>query len=147
MNDLNIAIFLGRSTGLVKVKKFNNRYRYSFTVALNYTNKKSGAKHANFVPITIWSDYDDAAILKLKKGQLINIKGRINVRSYTDNDQKRWMTEVIADEYRLLEKSEENQALKVLEKDMDSNQEIMAEIEQMQNEKMDMLEPSSGKKK
>lgn len=76
----------------------------NFTLAVNrsFTNQK-GAKEADFIPIVVWNKAAENCAQYLAKGQQTAVEGRLQVRSYEDNDkQRRWITEVIAERVEFL---------------------------------------------
>lgn len=75
------------------------------TIAVNrhYRNQR-GEIDADFVQCTLWRKNAENTALYCKKGSLIGITGRIQTRSYENQDQKRiYVTEVIAESIRFLD--------------------------------------------
>jgi single-strand DNA-binding protein len=61
---------------------------------------------ADFVDIIAWQRLAEVCGEYLKKGQLVLVEGRIQVRSFEDQTgQRRWVTEVVARNMQMLEKS------------------------------------------
>ena len=133
MNDINIAIFLGRATKDIEVKKFKDRYRFSTSLALNYNNPR-GNKVVNFVPIIMWSSEENHDIADLKKGDLVNTKGWINVRSYEVDNTKRWITEMVAEEVRIITTDDDAKAIKDLTSILDQYKDLITQIDESQDE-------------
>jgi single-strand DNA-binding protein len=74
----------------------------SFTVAIN---RKYNREETDFIPIVVWSKQAEHCANYLGKGRLVAVEGRLQVRTYEAKDgQKRWVTEVIADDVRFLDK-------------------------------------------
>lgn len=60
-------------------------------------------KKTAFIPIVVWKAQAENCSNYLSKGKLAAIKGYIDIRSYDGQDrQRRWVTEVIADNVRFL---------------------------------------------
>lgn len=77
----------------------------SFTLAVerSFTNQQ-GEKEADFIPIVAWRKLAETCGKYLAKGRLVAVVGRIQTRNYEDkNGQKRYVTEIIADEVQFLE--------------------------------------------
>lgn len=102
---LNRTILIGRLTR-------DPELRYSppgvavcgFTLAVDRNNKE---KEADFIPIVTFKQTAEACANYLKKGRLAAIEGRIQTRNYENNEGRRiYVTEVLADNVRFLEKAE-----------------------------------------
>jgi len=79
----------------------------TFVVAVDRMKKKDGTKEADFIPVVSWNKTAELVVQYTKKGSLIGISGRIQVRNYEAKDgTKRYVTEVIADEVQFLDKKE-----------------------------------------
>lgn len=82
----------------------------TFTLAVDrpFTNS-SGEKEADFIPIVVWRKLAESCAEYLRKGRLCAVEGRIQVRHYDNNEGKRvYVTEVVADNVRFLERPKEN---------------------------------------
>ncbi len=59
---------------------------------------------ADFIDVVVWDKLADAVRDFLKKGRLVLVEGRIQIRSFDDQSgQRRWVTEVIARAVNLLD--------------------------------------------
>lgn len=103
---LNKTILIGRLT-----KDPELRYTPSgvavatFTLAVNrpFTNQ-NGEREADFIPIVVWRKQAENCAKYIGKGSLVAVEGRIQVRSYNNQEgQRRWITEVIAENVRFLD--------------------------------------------
>lgn len=77
----------------------------TFTLAVNrnFTNQ-SGEREADFINCVIWRKPAETLANYAKKGVLIGITGRIQTRSYDNQQGQRvYVTEVVADNFQLLE--------------------------------------------
>ncbi len=77
----------------------------SFTLAVNrnFTNQ-SGEREADFIPIVVWRKQAENVKNYLTQGSQVAVDGRIQTRSYDDNQgQRRYVTEVIADNVQFLD--------------------------------------------
>lgn len=82
----------------------NNTPVASFTIAVNRTfSNQAGEREADFINCVIWRKQAENVKNYLSQGSQVAVEGRIQVRSYDDqNGQKRYVTEVIADNVEFL---------------------------------------------
>ncbi|WP_281883308.1 single-stranded DNA-binding protein [Paenibacillus sp. YYML68] len=76
-----------------------------FTIAVDrpFSNNQ-GNREADFIPVVTWRQLAETCANYLRKGRLTAVEGRIQVRTYDNNEGKRvYVTEVIADNVRFLE--------------------------------------------
>ena len=74
------------------------------TLAVNRNFKnQNGEREADFINFQAWRGTADIIAQYCSKGALIGITGRIQVRSYEKDGQRRYVTEVVADSVDLLE--------------------------------------------
>ena len=99
---MNKIILLGRLTKNPEIKfsQANNTKVANFSFAVNRKYVKQGEeRHTNFFNIVVYSKLADFAEKYLKQGLQILVSGRLQNRSWNDsNGQKRYITEVIAEE-------------------------------------------------
>ena len=115
---LNRVVLIGRLT-----KDPDLRYTTSgiavarFTLAVDRGFKnQDGEKQADFIPITVWRGQAENCAKYLAKGRLVAVSGRIQTGSYeTPDGQRRYTTEVVADEVRFLEWGEKKKQEQVQE--------------------------------
>lgn len=75
----------------------------SFTLAVDrpYSGDK---KEADFINIVVWNKVGENCAQYLKKGRKAAVQGRLQVRSYEDdNGKKKYITEVVANSVEFLE--------------------------------------------
>ena len=76
----------------------------SFSLATKSFYKKE--EHTDWHKIVTFSHLADAAQNYVKKGSQIAIEGRIKNRSYEHNGEKKYITEIIANDLKLLGKKQ-----------------------------------------
>lgn len=79
----------------------------TFSLAVNrpFTNQQ-GERDADFIKIVTWRKQAENCANYLKKGSMAAVTGRLQVRSYEDNEGiKRKVAEVVADNVTFLERS------------------------------------------
>lgn len=110
---LNKVILIGRLTRDPELRSTTSGVSCTtFTLAVdrNYTNQQ-GEREADFIPIVTWRNLAETCGKYLGKGRLVAVSGRIQVRTYEDNDgQRRYVTEVVADQVQFLERARDGQA-------------------------------------
>ncbi|PZD95207.1 single-stranded DNA-binding protein [Paenibacillus sambharensis] len=108
---LNRVILIGRLTRDPEMKYTPTGIATTtFTLACDRPFQTNGQKEADFIPIVTWRQLAETCANYLKKGRLTAVEGRIQVRSYENNEGKRvYVTEVIADNVRFLERGEQQE--------------------------------------
>lgn len=106
---LNRVVLIGRLT-----KDPDLRYTPAghavcrFTLAVD--RAFSQEDEADFIPIVAWRKTAEACANYLRKGRLTAVDGRIQVRSYENEEGRRiYVTEVVADNVRFLESKKEQE--------------------------------------
>ena len=103
---INQTVLVGRLANEVKLKYTpNNQAVATFSLAVNRNFKsQNGEREADFINCVIWRQQAENLANWAKKGALIGITGRIQTRSYENQQGQRvYVTEVVADNFQLLE--------------------------------------------
>lgn len=110
---LNRVILIGRLTADPELRYTPQGIAVAqFTLAVDRQFKREGDPNADFIPIVTWRQLAENCANYLRKGRLAAVEGRIQIRHYENNDGKRvYVTEVIADNVRFLERGEGGQNL------------------------------------
>ena len=107
---LNKVILIGRLTKDPESKYLPNGTAVTtFTLAVDrsFTNAQ-GEREADFLPICTWRGLAENCGKYLAKGRMVAVSGRIQTRNYdTPEGQKRYITEIVADEVQFLERAKE----------------------------------------
>ena len=83
----------------IRYTQTNNTMVASFTLAVNRRFAKEGEQQADFINCVAWSKTAEFVNKYFKKGSQIAVAGRIQTRNWEDdNGQKRYATEVVAEE-------------------------------------------------
>lgn len=109
---INNVTLVGRLTKDVELKYTpSNVANVSFTLAVNRTFKNAnGEREADFINCVIWRQAAENFANWAKKGALIGITGRIQTRNYENQQGQRvYVTEVIADNFQMLESRSQQQ--------------------------------------
>lgn len=108
---LNSTCLVGRLTKDAELRyTTNNQAVATFTLAVNRNFKsQNGEREADFINCVIWRQQAENLANWCKKGALIGITGRIQTRSYENQQGQRvYVTEVVADNFQLLEFNKQN---------------------------------------
>lgn len=103
---LNNVVLVGRMTKDPELRYTpNNQAVATFSLAVNRNFKgQNGEREADFINCVIWRQQAENLANWAKKGALIGITGRIQTRSYENQQGQRvYVTEVVADSFQLLE--------------------------------------------
>lgn len=102
---INNVTLVGRLTAAPDLRKTpSNVSALQGTLAVNRNFKnQNGEREVDFINFQAWRGTADIIAEYCGKGSLIGITGRIQVRSYEKDGQRRYVTEVVADSVALLE--------------------------------------------
>lgn len=100
---MNKAILMGRLTKDPEVRYSQSAEPIAvvrYTLAVNRRFKRDNEPDADFIPCVVFGRAAEFAERYLKKGMMLAISGRIQVRSWDDQatGQKRWSTEIVVEE-------------------------------------------------
>jgi len=102
----NRVILVGRLTRDTELRYTPNGVAVaSFTLACNrpFTNQQ-GEREADFIRVVVWRRQAENVANYLQKGSLAGVDGRIQTRSYDNNEGRRvFVTEVVGDSVQFLE--------------------------------------------
>jgi single-strand DNA-binding protein len=110
--NLNKVILGGGLTSDVELKQTPQGIAVcSFSVAVNRKTKQGEDQKADFINCQAWRSTAEFISKFFKKGSSICLVGSIQTRSWNDNNgNKRYATEVIADEAYFVDSKAENDA-------------------------------------
>ena len=103
---INNTVLVGRLTKDAELRYTpSNVAVATFTLAVNRTFKnENGEREADFINCVIWRQQAENLASWCKKGALIGVTGRIQTRSYDNQQGQRvYVTEVVAEQFQLLE--------------------------------------------
>ena len=99
---MNKVVLMGRLTRDPEVRytQTNNTVVASFSLAVNRRFVRQGEeRQADFISIVAWSKLGEFCSKYFKKGQQVGVIGRIQTRTWDDDQgQKHYVTEVVAEE-------------------------------------------------
>lgn len=103
---INNTVLVGRLTKDAELRYTpSNVAVATFTLAVNRTFKnENGDREADFINCVMWRQQAENLASWAKKGALIGVTGRIQTRSYDNQQGQRvYVTEVVAEQFQLLE--------------------------------------------
>lgn len=103
---LNRIILIGRLTADPQLRYTTNGNAVTnFTLAVNKSFVgQDGERGADFIDVVVWRKLAEACANHLAKGRLAAVEGRLEIRSYEDQQGvRRKAAEVVADNVRFLE--------------------------------------------
>lgn len=108
---MNKVLLVGRLTKDPEIKMTTNQTQFcSFNIAVDRRFKNSnGEREADFISCLAWKETAVFINKYFHKGNRIGVSGRIQTRSYEDqNGEKRMLTEVIIEEAEFVESNSGN---------------------------------------
>ena len=112
---MNKVILMGRLTKDPEVRYTQNTNTLvaSFSLAVNRRFVRQGEeRQADFINIVAWSKTGEFCSKYFKKGQQVGVIGRIQTRTWDDDQgQKHYVTEVVAEEAYFADSKREGDAM------------------------------------
>lgn len=108
MASLNKVILIGHMTANPELKQSTSGVSVcSFSIGVSRRYSKGEQQQTDFINIVAWRQQAEFVCRYFKKGQAILVCGQLQTRTWTDNrNNKRYATEVIADEVSFVERKE-----------------------------------------
>ena len=109
---MNNVSLVGRLTKDVELRQTgSNTAVATFTLAVNRNRKnENGEREADFINCVMWRQQAENLANWAKKGALIGVTGRIQTRSYDNQQGQRvYVTEVVAESFQLLDSRSSNE--------------------------------------
>lgn len=104
---MNKVILMGRLTRSPEVRYSQGAEPVAvarYTLAVNRRFKRKDEPEADFIPCVALGESGEFAEKYFRKGQLVGVIGRLQVRSWEDKEgKKHWTTEVIIEEQHFAE--------------------------------------------
>lgn len=90
----------------------NNIAVCKFTLAIDRTyTGADGTKQTDFLPIVCWRNQAENCAKYLRKGSKVGVSGTIQTRSYERDGERRYITEINADEVQFLSTKGETESV------------------------------------
>lgn len=108
---MNKVILMGRLTRdpeIAWTRSEDSKQYATYTLAVNRRFKRNGEQEADFINCVAWGAMAEFAEKYMKKGAMFAVVGRLNVRSWEKDGERRWSTDVIVEEQYFAESKKEN---------------------------------------
>ena len=108
---MNTCNFTGRLTKDPELKTTQSGKKYTmFCLAVDGIKDKDGNKTADFVDFVAWNKSAEIIAQYARKGSKLGVSGRLHTTIKEDNGEKRKYTEIIVNEFDLLDSKPKDQA-------------------------------------
>ncbi|MFZ2941324.1 MAG: single-stranded DNA-binding protein [Leptotrichiaceae bacterium] len=98
---MNQVTLIGRLTKDPELKYTQGGKAFcKFSIAVT---REFNREEADFIGCVAWDKRAETIAEYLRKGRRIAIQGRLNVRSYEQNGENKWITEVIVDKFDFID--------------------------------------------
>ena len=108
---MNKVILMGRLTRSPEVRYSQGAEPLAvarYTLAVNRRFKRKDEPEADFIPCVAFGKSGEFAEKYFRKGQLVAVTGRLQVRSWDKDGEKRWTTEVVIEEQYFAESKKDS---------------------------------------
>jgi len=104
INMLNQVVLVGRLVQDPELKESENKRKtLQLTIAVPRSFKNvNGEYETDFIKCIMWNNVASNTATYCKKGDILGIKGRIQVSMYEKDDERKYVTEVIAEKVTFL---------------------------------------------
>ena len=101
---LNQAVLVGRIVADPELRETDNGNKMTkITLAVPRSFKNAeGNYDTDFISCVLWKGVAENTVEYCRKGDLVGIKGHIQTRSYEKEEEKKYVTEVIAEKVTFL---------------------------------------------
>lgn len=100
---MNKAIIIGNLTREPELRTTPDGISVcTFTVAVQRTFSKDAEKKADFIPVVTWRGLAENCGKYLAKGRPVAVSGSIQTSNYEKDGERKYKTEIIADEVQFL---------------------------------------------
>lgn len=109
---MNKTVLIGRLTRDIELKNtLTGKAVANFTLAIDRTFKnKDGTKETDFINCQAWGKTAEILVQYTHKGSKIATVGRIQTRNYEKDGERKYITEVVVDEFEFLDNKKDNAA-------------------------------------
>ncbi len=104
MNKIELVGRLARDPELKLIEATGKKVcNFTLAVSRSFVNL-NGEKEADFIPIVVWGKIAETVSLYVKKGGLIGVTGRLQIRSFdTKEGNRKYVTEVVGEQVIFLD--------------------------------------------
>lgn len=107
---MNYSVMIGNLTKDPDYRQTSSGHSVTtFTLAVQRKLPKEAERTADFIPVVCWRGLADVCRKYLAKGSKVAVVGKIQTRNYESNGEKRYVTELIADDVEFLSKIQKHE--------------------------------------
>ena len=112
---LNQVVLVGRLTSDPEISTTENGKKMTaITIAVQRAFKNmDGLYETDFIRCILWNGVASSTHEYCHSGDIVGIKGRLQTRSYEKDDEKKFVTEVIADKVTFLSSNKKTEEVSV----------------------------------
>lgn len=109
---LNQTVIVGRIAKDPELRETENGKKVTnVTLAVPRSFKNSeGVYETDFINCVLWKGIAESTVEYCKKGDLVGVKGRIQTRVYEKEEEKKYLTEVVAEKVTFLSSARTKEA-------------------------------------
>jgi len=101
--NYNHITLVGRLARDPESEKVGDTIKASFSIAIDRPwRKDDGTKETDFVSVRLWGRLAETASRSLKKDAPVLVEGRLQIREYEKNGERRWISEVVGENFQIL---------------------------------------------
>lgn len=110
---LNQVVLVGRLTSDPEAVQLEGGHKKSiFNVAVPRSFKNSNGEYeTDFIRCLLWDAIATSTAEYCHKGDIVGIKGRIQVTQYEENSEKKYLTEVVAEKVTFLSSKKQEETV------------------------------------
>ena len=103
---MNVVSLSGRVAQDIKLfETSNDSHVITINLAVKSDYYKAGEEpKTDFLPVTVWGKLAENCAAHLVKGQLVEVEGRLQRRSYEKNGERCYVTRIIAEKVHFMSK-------------------------------------------
>jgi len=102
MSAYNHVTLVGNLVKDPEMTKIGKKNKSTFTIAVDRYLGKDKDASVDYFNIVTWGKLAEVAGEFLAKGKKILVDGRIQIRTYKNDNERKWITEVVADNMKFL---------------------------------------------
>jgi single-strand DNA-binding protein len=106
---LNTVVLVGRLTKTPELR-YTTGGKAVATLRLAVDRGGSGDKETDFIDVVVWEKQAETVANYLDKGRLIGVQGRLQIRQYEKDGQKREKAEVVGNTVRFLDRAPDGES-------------------------------------
>ena len=99
---VNRVILIGNIGNEIELKAIGNNQTPFVRLSLATTRKVKGESQTQWHSVSLWGKLAEIAERYLSKGSRIYVEGRIEYRQYEKDGQKRYQTDIVAEQLTML---------------------------------------------